>query len=205
MKKLVTIILLICTIALSFASCGNVSNNSTQPEKTPKEKTEELIDAITDADSCYEAAKSFYALTQEEQNDVYNKNYLTSSMKTYAKDTRIRDYLMKDSAAEKSEYFHQSIKKDLLNIDSYTVNSQTTVVFYDDKTNNYYLYIMVDYSAQNRAGGYNRNQLAEYYQWYDDHWTTLYSRDDEDWEIIQKMYQYQLPIYTRFDLTYTGK
>lgn len=213
MKKLIAVLLLICTLTLCIVSCDSNDTNNTYvppyvpPQKTAAEKATDLINAITDADSCYEAAKAYYALTQAEQEKVYNAYTLTTTMKTYASDSRIRDYLMEIDAESESGYFHNYLRNKLLNINSYTVNSQTTVVFYDESTSNYYLYIKIDYSAQNKAGGYTRyDNNAEYYIWKDTGWVDLqYSLDNgtEYIDFVKKIYTWQFDEYTRYYFTYT--
>lgn len=210
MKKLIAVLLLICTLTLCIASCDSKDEDDTTyvpPEKTAAEKVTDLINAITDADSCYEAANAYYALTKTEQEEVHNAYTLTTTMETYASDSRIRDYLMEIDAESESGYFHNYLRNRLLNINSYTVNSQTTVVFYDESTSNYYLYIKIDYSAQNKAGGYTRyDNNAEYYIWKDTGWVDLqYSLGDgaEYIELVKKIYTWQFDEYTRYYFTYT--
>ena len=213
MRKIVTILLLICTLTLCLASCGNNSsrdtndeNTYTPPEKTAVEKTEDLISYIKDADTCYVAAKSFYALSEEEQSTVYNSYDLKDHMETYSSDTRIRDYLMEDAAAAKSNSFHNRLRNKLLNINSYTVNSQTTVVFYDETTNNYYLYIKIDYSAQNKAGGYTRYENnADYFVWENNSWRTLPYSSDADIALVKKIYTWEFDEYTRYSFKYKAE
>lgn len=218
MKKFITIVLLICTLigtlALCLTSCETSNNNNnnhntnnentyTPPPKTADQEVEDLISSIKDADSCYKAAKAFFALTKNEQKQVYNSSTLKNHMKTYSNDTRIRDYLMEDSAAEQSKNFHNRLKNKLLNVNSYTVNNQTTVVFYDNATNNYYLYIKIDYSAQNKAGGYNRYENnADYYVWKDTYWSTLPYSTAEDRDLVTNIYSWEFDEYTRYSFTY---
>lgn len=216
MKKKPSLILAMMALILSllcvFASCDNGNNANEEvipppPEKTAAEKVEDMIDAINDVNSCYEAAKAYYALTQAEQEKVYNAYTLTTTMETYASDSRIRDYLMEIDAESESGYFHDYLRNRLLNINSYTVNSQTTVVFYDESTSNYYLYIKIDYSAQNKAGGYTRyDNNAEYYIWKDTGWVDLqYSLGNgtEYIDFVKKIYTWQFDEYTRYYFTYT--
>ena len=202
MRKIVTILFLICTLTLCLTSCVFIRNTYAPSEK---EKTEDLINSIKDADTCYAAAKSFYALSEEEQSTVKNSYTLKNHMETYSSDTRIRDYLMEDDAADKSEYFHKSLRNNLLNINSYTVNSQTTVVFYDETTNNYYLYIKIDYSAQNQAGGYNRYENADYYVWENNSWKTLPFSSKEDIELHKQIYTWGFAEYTRYYFRYEAE
>ena len=197
MKRNVVIMLVVCILALSLASCDNNRDSK---------KVMNLIASVTDADSCYTAADAYYALTEEEQKAIPNAYALKNHMKTYASDARIRDYLMKDDAAQWSKYFHNRLRNKLLNIDSYTVNSQTTVVFYDGVTDNYYLYIKIDYSAQNRAGGYTRYENnANYYVWDNTSWSILPTSSDEDWEVIKSIYTWQFSVYRQYEFTYTAE
>ena len=211
MKKIITIVLLACTLILSFASCDSSvsdSNNDSvdiPPQKTPQEEAEDLIDSVTDAQSCYEAAQAFYTLTKEEQDAVSNYYVLKEKMKTYSSDSRIRDYLMEDDAAAESQGFHNRLRNKLLNISSYTVNSQDTVVFFDDATSNYYLYIVIDYSAQNKMGGYSRSENnANYYVWKDNSWREIPYSSDEDIQLVKNIYTWQFEEYTRYYFTYSA-
>ena len=161
-----------------------------------------MIDSISDAESCYQAAKVFYSLSENEQEN-YGSWSLIEAMKLYSSDSRIRDILMELEAKEESNYFHNRLRNKLLNINSYTVNSQTTVVFYDESTENYYLYITIDYSAQNKAGGYTRYENnADYYVWKNNSWSTLPYSSVEDAELVKKIYTWQFDEYDRYYLSY---
>lgn len=180
MKKILSILLVICALSLCFVSCKNDENNNNNneshtyvPEKTPSEKVNDLIMAISDANSCAEAAKAYNKLSTEEKKDVKLTNSLENAMEQYADDTNVRDCLMEYKAQEESDYLHNSTRNKLINISSYTVNNQTSTVYYDSKTNNYFLKITIDYSAQNRLGGYDRSSNAAKYVWRDNDWITL--------------------------------
>ena len=64
----------------------------------------------------------------------------------------------------------QSIKSKLLNPNSYTVNSETIRINHDKKNNRYFMVIDIDYSAQNRIGGYARASERFWYCWRDTAW-----------------------------------
>ena len=221
MRKFAIIVMLICALAFCLVSCNNSNNNNnssttnnsentyTPPEKTPAQKAMDLINTITDADSCYEAAKAFYTLSKSQQEEVPSstETKLKMSMNTYASDTRIRDYLMEEDAESASTGFHNQLRNRLLNIDSYSVNSQTSVVFYDETTDTYYLYLKIDYSAQNQAGGYNRYENnAEYYVWKNNFWSRISSYSFEDFDdylaLLKKIYTWEFEEYDRYYFTY---
>lgn len=169
----------------------------------PRLTVTDLINSIEDAESCYKAAEAYFSLSESERFEVYNYMTLMRAMDFYASDTKIRDLQMKLKAKGLSDYFHDSIRNKLLNINSYTVNEQITVVFYDEDTENYYLYIKIDYSAQNKAGGYTRyKNNADYYVWENDRWATLPYSSDADIELVEKIYTWQFDEYDRYDFTY---
>ena len=217
MKKrlllVLTMIALMLTLVCVFASCNNGDNANEEvtpppPEKTAAEKVEDMIDAINDADSCYEATKAYYALTKEEQKALRNWSDLPFKMSKYIDDTRVRDYYMQWTAQVKFDNFHDSLRNKLLNINSYTVNNETAKVFYDASAAKYYLYIKVDYSAQNKAGGYTRYENnANYFVWETDHWRELRAWFDEDGEmdIIKKIYTWEYPEYKTFSFKYSAQ
>lgn len=211
MNKIISIFLLICILTITLVSCGNDSPPSTpapEPEKTATEKAEDLIDAIKDAESCYEAAKAYYALSVEEQNSLRNWTDLPSKFDQYSSDARVRDYSMQWKAKVRFDNFHDDLRNKLLNINSYTVNEQISKVYFDANTNNYYLYIKVDYSAQNKLGGYVRYENnANYFVWEDPYWRELRASYGEDGEmdIIKAIYTWQYPLYKDFGFRYSAK
>ena len=213
MKRILGIFLLICLLTVALVSCGNDSTTQTPPpeptpEKTDEEKVEDLIASIKDADSCYEAAKAYYALPDEKQTTLRNWEDLFFELKNYSTDTRVRDYYMQWTAKVQFDKFHNYLRNKLLNINSYTVNDQISKVYFDADTNNYYLYIKVDYSAQNKLGGYVRYENnANYFVWEGDYWRELRASFDENGEmdIIKKIYTWQYPMYKDFDFRYSAE
>ena len=185
----------------SCEGCGTVEYSSI----VPRLGISAMIDSISDAESCYQAAKVFYSLSENEQKKYSSRTWsLIEAMKLYSSDSRIRDMLMELEAQNASNYSHNRLRNKLLNIDSYKVNDQTTLVYYDKETNNYYLYINIDYSAQNKAGGYTRYENnANYCIWKNNSWSTLSYSSDED--IIKKIRTWQLDIYAGYDFTYNAK
>ena len=204
MKKYIAILLLVCSFAFCLSACGGNSETGNQPEKTAEEKVEDLICSIEDADSCYEAAKAFYLLSPENQAIVCNAADLKNEMKKYKSDSRIRDYLMEELAAAKHQEFHNDRKKQLLNINSYTVNSESAVVYYDEARGSYYLELFVDYSAQNKMGGYERLKHYETYIWsdYSASWGLLYYNGNE--QIFNDLTNNRIPEYTRYNFKYSA-
>ena len=116
MKRIISALLLLCTIALCFVSCGDSDgtsqgNNNQQPaEKSAVEKVDDLILAISDADSCYAAINAFKALSAEEQERLSYKNLFKSRLETYNSDKRIRDYLMEEQGKKESDTYHEYLK-----------------------------------------------------------------------------------------------
>ena len=183
----------------SCEGCGTVEYYGT----VPRLSISDMIDSISDAESCYQAVQVFNSLPENEQEN-YSWSLITA-MKLYSSDSRIRDILMELKAEEESNIFHNRLKNKLLNINSYTVNNQTTVVFYDETTDNYYLYIKIDYSAQNKAGGYTRYENnAAYYVWKNNYWSTLPYSSDEDIELREKIYTWQFDEYDRYHFKYNA-
>ena len=204
MKKSIAILLFVCTFVFCLSACGENSEPSNQPQKTAEEKVEDLIGSIVDADSCYEAAKAFYLLSAEKQADVSNIDDLKSEMKKYKSDTRILDYLMKEQAAITHQEFHNKSKNKLLNPNSYMVNSEHAIVYYDKASGNYYLELFKDYSAQNHMGGYERLKDYQKYVWrdYSSTWSILYYNGNE--QIFKDLENDTIPEYTRYDFKYSA-
>ena len=211
MKRIISIFLLMCILTAALVSCGN--NSSTPepdpiPEKTPEEKVEDLISSIDDADSCYEAAKAYYALPAETRKTLRNWSDLSYAFDQYSSDTRIRDYNMQWEAEGEFNDFHNSLRNKLLNINSYTVNNEISKVYFDANTNRYYLYIKVDYSAQNQLGGYVRYENnANYFVWEGNYWRELRASFSENGEmdIIKNIYTWQYPEYKNFNFRYSAQ
>ena len=186
---------------VEYRSCEGCGTVDYAP--VPRLSISDMIDSISDAESCYQAVQVFNSLPENEQ-----ENYswsLIMAMKLYSSDSRIRDILMELEAEDKSNIFHNRLKNKLLNINSYTVNNQTTVVFYDETTDNYYLYIKIDYSAQNKAGGYTRYENnADYYVWKNNYWSTLPYSSYADIELVKKIYTWQFDEYDRYYFKYNA-
>ena len=219
MKRLSILFLFICALTLCLFSCDEPTGDETPEEAPPVVspyvepeipewyKVETLIDEIKDSDSCYEATKAYFALSDEDKERVLNYLKLEESMETYESDERIRVYLMKISAKNKFDFFNHELKSDLLNPSSYTVNEQNTVVFYDEERNNYYLYIKIDYSAQNRGGGYNRYNRADYFIWKNGAWFDLYLygelSSNEYLDLLEEIYSWKFDEIDRYYFTYS--
>ena len=84
--------------------------------------------------------------------------------------------------------------------DNLTQKEQTD----DDTTNDYYLKIIVDYSVQNKLGGYTRNETHKFLVWENNRWI-LWHTSYEDLDLVVKMRDYQLPVHARYYFTYDGK
>ena len=166
--------------------CGTEEYYSSIPRIT----ISELIDSITDAESCFIATEAYYALPEKEQENVYNAWDLKQAMELYSSDTRICEYLMKYSAKEKLDGIRNLTKNRLLNPDSYIEKNQSVVAFYDDTSNTYCLYITIDYSAQNKAGGYSASYTKDYFTWNGTTWIPTY-----DVQLSLKMVNYTLEVY----------
>ena len=137
---------------------------------------DEMIASITNADK---AVAAYNSLTYADKEDVLKVSKVITAMKPYSSDTRVRDIIMEATAKSAFNNFHSSLKNNLINTNSYTVNSQTAVSFFDEESGNYYLCIRVDYSAQNKAGGYTRYQNnSKYFIWDDDKWTHVPYHED---------------------------
>lgn len=215
MKRMISVFLLTCILTMSFVSCNNSPSSSlsesTPPpkiEKTDVEKVQEKISAIKDAESAFEAANAYYLLSKEKRETVRNKDDLPYRLKNYVSDTRVRDYYMQWEAEEQFVKFHNYLRNKLLNINSYTVNNEISKVFFDANTNNYYLYIKVDYSAQNKAGGYTRYENnANYFVWENNYWRELLFSFEEDGEadIIEAIYTWQYPEYKNLGFSFSAE
>lgn len=209
MKKIISILLLICTMTLCLASCGDNNNNDDNldviPEKNAAEKVEDLIASISDAASCYNAAKAYNELTFEEKKNVSNSDALKNSMITYVNDKRIEEYLMEYQAQKASDECHNFYRDALLNVSSYTVNAQTTTVFYDNKTDTYFLFIVIDYSAQNKMGGYNRSETQDTFVWTNNDWKDTYYVYDTDTEldVIWAMKNREYSVYRNYTFAFS--
>ena len=97
------------------------------------------------------------------------------------------DYL-KESAEYRLESLHRSTQNNLLNPSSYTVNSDSFEIYHDKIYDRYFLVIYIDYSAQNRMGGYSRESDRIWYGWWGSGWIEerirdLSSSSDEYYEI----------------------
>lgn len=97
------------------------------------------------------------------------------------------DYLI-ERAEDELGYLHRSTQKNLLNPSSYTVNSDSFNIYHDKIYDRYFLVIDIDYSAQNRMGGYSRETERVWYGWYGSGWVEerirgLSSSSDEYYEI----------------------
>jgi len=212
--KIISIVLVICALSLCFVSCKNNDNNNNNnesptyvPEKTPSEKVDDLIMSISDANSCLEAAKAYNKLSTEEKKEVILTTSLENAMEQYADDTNVRDYLMEYKAQEKSDYLHNSCRKKLINISSYTVNNQTSTVYYDSETNSYFLRIEIDFSAQNRFGGYDRSSTRDDYVWRDNYWKeTAYAYDNsaQSVKIGIAINQNKYSVYDTYHFTFSA-
>ena len=215
MKRMISVFLLTCILTMSFVSCNNSPSSSlaesTPPqkiEKTDVEKVQEKISAIKDAESAFEAANAYYLLSKEKRETVRNKDDLPYRLKNYVSDTRVRDYYMQWEAEEQFVKFHNYLRNKLLNINSYTVNNEISKVFFDANTNNYYLYIKVDYSAQNKAGGYTRYENnANYFVWENNYWRELLFSFEEDGEadIIKEIYTWQYSEYKNLGFSFSAE
>lgn len=184
-------------------NCGEYEYRSTPSLRT---KIENLVKDITDAEKCYTAAKVFYSLAKKDQEEIGAYN-LEQAMLTYSNDVRIRDYLFQAKAEEEFNNFHYNLKSKLININSYTVNKQSTEILYDKSKDKYYLYIIVDYSAQNQAGGYTRYQdSARYCVWENNSWNDLtYYYDGAEYVTTVKQIQtYQFDRYATYDFKYSA-
>lgn len=73
--------------------------------------------------------------------------------------------ILREKGENELKLLHTRNKSQLLNPNSYTVNSDYGQIFYDEETDNIYLMISVDYSAQNQVGGYTRYQDKHCYYW----------------------------------------
>lgn len=74
------------------------------------------------------------------------------------------DYLV-SKARISMDHLQYSIKADLLNPSSYTENHTWMTLFHDEKNERYFLVLDIDYSAQNKMGGYSRKQERTWYGW----------------------------------------
>ena len=77
---------------------------------------------------------------------------------------------MKEIAEIRLETAHYSIKSNLLNPNSYIVNSNVMEIVHDPQKDRYFLIINIDYSAQNRMGGYTRDSECSWFGWEYNSW-----------------------------------
>lgn len=210
MKKTISVLLLICTLIFCLVACDKHdkqydSSDETTVEKTPEEKVSDLIYAIFDVDSCFEAAKAYNKLSANEKKNVLFSTRLEDCMEQYANDTRVRDCLMEYRAQELSNERHDYYRKQLINISSYTVNSQSTTVFYDDETDTYFLDIRIDYSAQNQMGGYKRTSTRDTYVWRYNGWCIMqYQYDASEALVISKsINEYLYSVYCTYNFKFS--
>ena len=87
--------------------------------------------------------------------------------------------------------FHSSLKSNLVNPSSYTVNAQIGHIFHDKDSGNIYLMLSVDYSAQNKSGGYNRYSRKDYFVWREKSDGTAYWEQIDDIKLCLKIMNYE--------------
>ena len=216
--KYVALFLIICLIAC-FVSCDYINSMdnsssaltdveiSTEEETKAEDCVEELIREVDSIESYLKAAVSFFKLSPEQQKRVDNAYRLYSEYEYTYDDKRIPDYVnanpdvrdwyMRMDADRISRGFHNSIKNGLANRDSYKVNEQYNIVFYDDEEDVFYLCITVDYSFQNEYGGYTRQTKREVSEWTSDGIRWGWGFDDPD--TLIKVFNWEFDVYDRYD------
>ena len=112
---------------------------------------------------------------------------------------------MEYEAQKLSDERHDYYRKQLINISSYTVNSQSTAVFYDDETDAYFLDIRIDYSAQNQMGGYTRSSTRDTYVWRYNGWCIMQYQYDasEALDILKSINNYFYSVYCTYSFNYS--
>ena len=194
MKKTISILIIICTLTLCLVSCGECEHQWS--EATCAERS-----VCTE---CGEIGELSYWHSYGE--------WITTKEATYKEDglqertceicskvetqTLSLSELMKEEAKKQLEYYHETLKSNLLNINSYTVNNEQGTIFYDKDSGSYYLMLSVDYSAQNKMGGYTRYEKnLDYSAWNGTTWISIYEHFGFDTEVthetIYKIYDYE--------------
>ena len=210
------ICLIVCFVSCDYnASTGNISNTpadvetSAEAETKAEDYVEELIREVNSIESYLKATVSFFKLSPEQQKSVQNAKQLYSkyNYREWYDDNRIPDYVnanpevrdwyMSMDAVRISQGFHNSLKNGLANMDSYKVNEQYNIVFYDDERDVFYLCITVDYSFQNEFGGYTRQTRRDVSEWTSDSVRWSWGVDDPD--TLIKVINWEFDVYDRYD------
>ncbi len=168
MKKLICLILsLVCLLGM-LVSCIPTSDSESEPVPEPEPLTpaKQVIKQIEELPNPHsateeygifpelaEALKSYDALSEEEKKEITNYDRLL-----YANEIR-QYHQMLYKIQPKME---SSIKSKLLNPSSMIVNSHFISLCKVGDT--FYASGFIDYSAQNRAGGYARDTEYFYYK-----------------------------------------
>ena len=166
MKKIASVICLF-TILMSFFACDFVlkdtsSESTSQVElKTAVELVDEKIinlERPTSRDSYKRALEvveqAYEDLSDSEKKQVSNYSLLVNAREVY-------NYLcMKEKAEGNIKYI---ISYNLLNPESLQVHSCVVTMYKVE--DEFYINAYIDYSAQNRMGGYSRKSEDRYYKW----------------------------------------
>lgn len=165
-----TLVALVCTMIFCLSSCAcqheNVNENCTQGSCT---KCGEIVSSGTGHNfgEWVETKTATLSVDGEKERECTKCGEIEKIT------VSLKDEL-KESAKEKLDSFHSRLKSNLLNINSYTVNSESADIFYDEETESIYLMLAVDFSAQNKAGGYTRySNNRDYFVWTTYGWETI--------------------------------
>lgn len=183
MKRL-TCTLFAILLLLSLFACDDgetgYSEESKAPEKTAVELVEERISALdsptNDLKYKYEleqAEKAYEELSPADKSKVRNYDLLLSSREVY-------DYKVWEEKLEDRVVY--SIKSKLLNPESLQIHSCSIVMYKMGES--IYASVIVDYSAQNRAGGYSREKKFEKYKYYENDWGYFYENGADFYDVV---------------------
>lgn len=173
MKKVFCLFLALMFV-VSLVSCSKSKDKTTTTKKlTPAERVEQEISRMNSQYSEYKEAPdkqekafsylmtAYNALSESEKEEVKNADKLDEIEK------KIVEGWQKNKAIEQATSNIDSIKRNLLNPTSYIQNN-VSIDGWRNKDGATFIYIKIDYSAQNRAGGYNRETETDYYRWISD-------------------------------------